>query len=175
MATGSILLTPGAAVLPDGSASNLPPALQRRKSSGAAPAPYFLELWFDAATEEWASWSFRMPADFASLPAGALKVQYKMAAATTGDVVWAGSIAAVSDGDATDVDAKVFATANTATVTVPGTAGHLDEASITMTNADSVAAGDFVVVRIARQGVAGGDTATGDAELVTAALLYTTV
>ena len=158
MATGSILLPVGAAVLPDGSATNLAPALQRRKSSGTAPAPYFLELWFDAATEEWAAWSFRMPADYASAPV--LKVQYKMASATTGDVIWAGSIAAVTDGDATDVDAKVFATANTATVT--------------MTNADSVAAGDFVVVRIARQGAAGGDTATGDAEFVGAALTYTT-
>jgi hypothetical protein len=172
MATGTILLPVGGAVLPDGSATNLAPALQRRKSSGSAPAPYFLELWFDAATEEWASWSFRMPADYASAPV--LKVQYKMASATTGDVIWAGSIAAVTDGDSTDVDAKVFATANTATVTVPGTAGHLDEASITMTNADSVAAGDFVVVRIARQGAAGGDTATGDAEFVGAALTYTT-
>jgi hypothetical protein len=172
VATGSILLPVGAAVLPDGSATNLAPALQRRKSSGTAPAPYFLELWFDAATEEWAAWSFRMPADYASAPV--LKVQYKMASATTGDVIWAGSIAAVTDGDATDVDAKVFATANTATVTVPGTAGHLDEATVTMTNADSVAAGDFVVVRIARQGAAGGDTATGDAEFVGAALTYTT-
>lgn len=172
MATGSILLPPGAAVLPDGSATNLAPALQRRKSSGTAPAPYFLELWYDAATEEWASWAFRMPADYASAPV--LKVMYKMASATSGDVIWAGSIAAVTDGDSTDVDAKVFATANTATVTVPGTAGYIDEASITMTNADSVAAGDFVVVRIARQGAAGGDTATGDAEFVAAALTYTT-
>lgn len=172
MATGSVLLPPGAATLPDGSATNLAPAMQRRKSSGSAPAPYFLELWYDAATEEWASWAFRMPADYASAPV--LKVQYKMASATTGDVVWAGSIAAVTDGDSTDVDAKVFATANTATVTVPGTAGYLDEASITMTNADSLAAGDFVVIRIARQGAAGGDTATGDAEFVGAALVYTT-
>lgn len=172
MATGSVLLPPGAAILPDGSATNLAPALQRRKSTGTAPAPYFLELWFDAATEEWVSWSFRMPADYASAPV--LKVPYKMAAATTGDVVWAGSLAAVTAGDSTDVDAKVFATANTATVTVPGTAGFLAEASITMTNADSVAAGDFVVVRLARQGAAGGDTATGDAECIGCALTYTT-
>ncbi len=130
-----------------------------------------MQLAFDAATEEWASWGFRMPADYSSAPV--LKVQYKMTSATSGDVVWAGSIAAVTDGDATDVDAKVFATVNTTTVTVPGTAGYLDEASITMTNADSVAAGDFVVVRVARQGAAGGDTATGDAEFIGAALTYT--
>ena len=40
--------------------------------------------------------------------------------------------------------------------------------------ADSVAAGDFVVVRVARDADAGGDTATGDAELVMCAIQYTT-
>lgn len=173
MATGTILLPVGAAVLPDGSASNLAPALQRRKSSGSAPAIYMLELWFDASTEEWATWAFRMPADYSSAPV--VKIQYKAASATTGDVVWAASFAAVSDGDSTDVDAKVFATAQTTTVTVPGTAGFLDEASISIsTGGDSVAAGDFVVVRIARQGAAGGDTATGDMEFIGAAITYTT-
>lgn len=172
MATGSILLPPGAATLPDGSATNAAPGMQRVKSSATAPAPYFLQLAFDAATEEWASWSFRMPADYSSSPV--CKVQYKMASATSGDVIWVAQLAAVTDGDATDVDAKAFAAANSATVTVPGTAGHLDEASITMTNADSVAAGDFVVLRVARDADAAGDTATGDAELVAVALTYTT-
>ena len=51
-------------------------------------------------------WSFRMPADYASAPV--LKVQYKMASATTGNVIIEGRLAAVSDGDATDVDAKAF-------------------------------------------------------------------
>lgn len=172
MATGSILLTPGAAIVPDGSATNAAPAMQRTKSSASAPAPYFMQLAFDASTEEWASWSFRMPADYSSSPV--LKVQYKMASATSGDVIWVGQIAAVTDGDSTDVDAKAFASTNSATVTVPGTAGYIDEASITMTNADSVAAGDLVIVRIARDADAGGDTATGDAEFVGAALTYTT-
>jgi hypothetical protein len=173
MATGSILLGPGAAVLPDGSATNAAPAIQRVKSSASAPAPYFIQLAFDASTEEWCCWSFRMPADYSSAPV--LKVQYKMASATSGDVIWVGQIAAVTDGDSTDVDAKAFASANSATVTVPGTAGFIDEASITMTNADSVAAGDLVVLRLARDADAAGDTATGDAEFVAASLLYTTV
>lgn len=171
MATGSILLPPGAAVLPDGSATNAAPAMQRVKSSATAPAPYFLQLAFDASTEEWVSYAFQMPADYASAPAA--KIHYKMASATSGDVVWVVQIAAVSDGDAADVDAKAFGTANSATVTVPGTAGYIDVASITLTNADSVAAGDFVVVRVARDADAGGDTATGDAELVMCAIQYT--
>lgn len=172
MATGSITLTPGSAVLPDGSASNAAPAVQRVKSSGTAPAIYFIQLAFDASTEEWCCWQFRMPADFSS--ALTAKVQYKMTSATTGGVAWDVRVAAVSDGDATDVDAKVFGSANVGTATVPGTAGHIDEVSITLTNADSVAAGDFVVVRLARAVANASDTATGDAEFTTGALTYTT-
>lgn len=172
MATGSVLLTPGSALMPDGSASNAAPALQRVKSSAAAPTLYFIQLLFDAATEEQVCWSFRMPADYASAPV--MKVQYKMTSATTGGVAFESRIAAVSDGDAQDVDAKAFAAANVGTATVPGTAGHLDEVSITMTNADSLAAGDFVVVYLNRDPAHASDTATGDCEVVAAALTYTT-
>ena len=142
------------------------------KSIASAPAPYFLQAAFDASTEEWLSFAVQWPADYASAPVA--KVHYKMASATSGDVVWVVQLAAVSDGDATDVDAKAFSTANSGTVTVPATAGYIDVASITLTNADSVAAGDFVVIRVARQAAAGGDTATGDAEQVMVAIQYTT-
>lgn len=173
MATGSISLPIGAAVLPDGSASNAAPAIQRVKSSASAPSPYFLQACFDAATKEQLMWSFRMPPDYASAPV--LKVQYKMASATSGNVIFEGRIAAVTDGDATDVDAKAFAAANTSSATaVPGTAGHIDEISLTMTNADSVAAGDFVVLYLARDAANGSDTASGDMEIIGVALTYTT-
>lgn len=173
MATGDIILTPGAANLPDGTASNAAPALQRTKSSAGAPGIYFLQLAYDAATEEWATWQFRMPTNYASAPVA--RLQYKMASATTGAVVWDARIGAVSSGDATDVDAKGFAAANAATSSVPGTAGHLLEVPVTLTNADSVAAGDLVVVRVARVAADAADTAAGDAELVTVAITYTTV
>lgn len=173
MATGSIPISPGSAVLPDGTTNNAAPAVQRVKSSGTAPGAYFLQLLFDASTEEWCCWSFRMPADYSS--AFTAKVQYKMTSATTGGVAWDVRVAAVTDGDATDVDAKVFASANVGTATVPGTAGHIDEVSITLTNADSVAAGDFVVIRLARAVANASDTATGDAEFVGGSLTYTTV
>lgn len=172
MATGSILLTPGSANLPDGSASNAAPAMQRVKSSATAPGAYFLQLCFDTTTEEWCTWSFRMPADYASAPVA--KVQYKMASATTGGVAWDVRISATSDGDSQDVDAQDFASANVGTATVPGTAGYLDEVSVTLTNADSLAAGDLVVVRVARAVANGSDTAAGDAELVAVNFEYTT-
>lgn len=174
MATGTVPLPVGAAVIPDGTASNLAPAIQRVKSSAAAPTPYFLQASFDAASKEQLMWAFRMPADYASAPI--LKAIYKMASATSGNVIIEGRIAAVTPGDATDVDAKGFAAANTSAAdAVPGTAGHAKEISLTLTNDDSLAAGDLVVVYFARDAANGSDTATGDLELVGAALQYTTV
>lgn len=173
MATGTILLPIGAANLPDGSANNAAPALLRVKSSAGAPTPYFLQLAFDAATQEQCCWSLRMPADYAS--ALTMKVLYKMASATSGGVVIEGRAGAVTGDDSTDVDALDFDSANASgTSAVPGTAGYLKEISLTLTNADSVAAGDFMVVFLARSVAAGGDDATGDMEVVSVALTYTT-
>jgi hypothetical protein len=174
MAVGSISLSPGSAVFPDGTTSNAAPALQRVKSTGTAPAPYLLQLAFDASTEEWVTFAFRMPDDYASAPVA--KVQFKMTSATSGAVVWGVQIAAVTPGDAVVVNsAKAFATVNTATASVPGTVGYVVESSITLTNGDSVAAGDVVVLRVARVAADAGDTATGDAEMVMAGLSYTTL
>lgn len=173
MTVGNVILTPGAAVLPDGSTNNAAPALQRVKSSASAPGIYALQLCFDASAEEWATWQFRMPDDYASGPT--LKIAWKATSATSGGVVWDARVSATSSGDSQDVDAQDFDSANTATGTAPGTAGYLLETSITLTNADSVAAGDFVVVRLARAAANGSDTATGDAELMMAAVSYTTL
>lgn len=169
---GTIVLTPGSAQLPDGTTSNLAPGLAVTKSSASAPGIYSLKALFDASSEEWLVWQFRMPDDYASTPIA--KLQWLAASATSGAVVWDVRISATSPGDSQDVDAQDFASANTATTTVPGTAGYLAETSITLTNADSLAAGDFVVVRVARTAADGSDTATGDAELLAVSISYTT-
>jgi hypothetical protein len=171
--TAAIPLLPGAAILPDGSASNAAPALLRVKSSAAAPAPYFLQLAFDASTKEQVSWQTRVPDNYASGPV--LECWFKMTSATTGNVIIEGRLAAITDGDATDADAKAYGTANTSSATaVPGTAGYVKKISLTLTNADSVAAGDWVSIYLARDAANGSDTATGDMEVVMAALSYTT-
>jgi hypothetical protein len=172
MPTGTINLTPGSAILPDGTTNNLAPGLARVKSSATAPGIYALQLLFDATSEEWCTWQFRMPVDYASAPVAV--VQWKAASATSGGVVWDVRIAAVSSGDSTDADAKGFGSANTATGTAPATAGYMLDTSVTLTNADSLAANDFVVVRLARAAADGSDTATGDAECMGVALTYTT-
>jgi hypothetical protein len=100
-----------------------------------------------------------------------------MASATSNTVVLELRVAAVTDGDSQDVDAKALATTNASSaVTVPGTAGHIDEISITLTNADSVAAGDWVTVMLRRDADSTNatDNATGDMEVIGVALTYTT-
>jgi hypothetical protein len=174
MATGSVLLRPGAADLPDGTASNAAPGFSRFKSSATAPGPYTVRAQFDATTREQLMWTFRMPADYASAPV--VVAQFAMTSATTGNVILEARIAAITPGDATDIDTKAFAAANTsATTAVAATAGFVKEISITMTNADSLAAGDQVTLYLARDAANASDTATGDLELISAALTYTTV
>lgn len=173
MATGTILLPVGGAVLPDGSASNAAPALQRVKSSATAPAIHFLQFAFDAGTDEMVYWTFRMPVDYASAPV--LKVKFKMASATTGNIIISGRIGAVTAGDSTDVDAKALGTDNVSSATaVAGTAGFETEVSLALANADSLAASDSVFLRLARAAANASDTATGDMEVYALSLEYTT-
>ena len=72
-----------------------------------------------------------------------------------------------------DAYTESYDTANTVTDTVPGTAGYLAEASITMSNTDSLAANDLVTIKFYRDANAGGDTASGDADLYALSLEYT--
>lgn len=132
-----------------------------------------MQFAFDFSTREQVMWSFRMPADYGSAPV--LKVQCKTAA-TAGNTVFEARLAAVTPADAIDVNTKGFAAANTSAATaVPASARRLFEISITLTNADSVAAGDFVVVYLARD--AGNAADTVDAtkiEVVAVTLEYQT-
>ena len=161
MATGTIILS-------------IPPsAVDQTNPPGMRFEDHRWELLFDDATDEIVYWTFRLPQDYASAPA--IKWQYKMTSATALEVIIRVAIMAVSDGDAADVDAPSFDTDNTSSATtVPGTAGHLDEISMALSNNDSMAAGDFVTIRGARDADNAGDDATGDMETVAVSLEYTT-
>lgn len=120
-------------------------------------------LMFDAATDETAYWTDIAAQGFTG--AVTVVVSYMMASATSGAVRFQAQIEAITDGDATDLDATTsFDTANSAGATVPGTAGYIDQLSITMTNADSIAAGDYFRLSINRDadGTSGTDDAAGD-------------
>src|SRR5688572_607284 len=124
-------------------------------------------LAFDATTDESCDWTFIAPQGLTG--AITVVITYRMASATTGACRWQAALEAISDGDSVDTDAaSSFDAANSNGATVPGTAGFIDQISITMTNADSIAAGDYSRLRINRDadGTSGTDDATGDAQIL---------
>lgn len=131
-------------------------------------------LAFDASTDETAYWSFIAPQGLTGTMT--LVITYAMASATSGTVGFQAQIEAITDGDATDTDATTSfdSVNNSASTTVPGTAGYIDQISITLTNQDSIAAGDYVRLSLNRDadGSAITDSATGDAYVLSVELRY---
>jgi len=129
-------------------------------------------LAFDASTDETAYWTGVAPQGLTG--AITLVLTIAMASATSGAVGFQAQIEAITDADATDTDATTSfdSVNNSASTTVPGTAGYIKQISITMTNADSLAAADYFRLSINRDadGSAITDSATGDAYLLAAEL-----
>lgn len=151
MATTLAYLTPFSAEFPT---SNFPALM----TVNARPV-----LAFDVSTAETCYWTLGAPQGLAT--GLSLVVTYMMASATSGKVDFEGAVEAVTDGDSTDLDAGTsFDTANGITApTVPGTAGYIDQFTITLTNADSITVGDLVRFSLKRDAAdATNDTATGD-------------
>jgi hypothetical protein len=123
------------------------------------------------STEE-ALYQIELPENYSSGPV--LKLKYAMASATTGKVDMEAKIMAIADGE--DIDTGSFDTLNNVSggTAVPGTAGHRDTISITLTNADSMVAERTVLIHIQRDHDDGNDTAAGDLELIGIVLEYTT-
>ncbi len=121
-------------------------------------------LAFDAATNETAYWTLVVPQGITGTMTVILSLI--MASATSGDTDWDVAVEAFSSGDTVDLDAGTsFDTANsTDNTVVPGTAGYMQQISITLTNNDALAAADLVRISITRD--AASDTAAGDAYLL---------
>jgi hypothetical protein len=168
MAIGYLSLPPAAWYPTDDSSGSASAQLSKRVTSDATdPQANWMEWLFDATTQEHIMCQFVMPGNYSGSPV--LKVYYKMTSATANYIQWGAALMALTDADAQDADSDEFASANVAYATVPGTAGYLDVISITLSNADSVAAGDHVVLVLYRDADDGTyDTATGDAEFVNA-------
>lgn len=131
-------------------------------------------LAFDASTDETAYWTGQAPQGFTGTPT--LVITYAMASATSGTVGFQAQLEAISDGDAVDTDSATSfdSVNNSASTTVPGTAGYIDQISITLTNADSLAAGDYFRLSLNRDadGSAITDSASGDAYVLAVELRY---
>lgn len=164
MALGTIILPVQAAKISGGFITN--PA---RIDGGNAA----WRLLFSASQTESSLWMFRMPVNFASgLTA---KLIFSMVSATADKVDLEVEIMALSDDEA-DPDVASFDSVNEIAggTTVPGTVGKIKNVSIPCTNDDGVAAGDLVLIRVNRDHDDGDDTATGNLELRSLSLEYTT-
>lgn len=173
MATGTILLSPGMAVLGDGNTSNLAPGITRRQGTQTGTKGHYLTLDYDGAgNAEYAHWQFRLPANYSSAPV--LKILWH-ANSTSGNVKWQSKVGAVTPADADTPVEHAYASADTVTTGVNATeALRLIESSITVSTTDSWAAGDYVQLIIFRDSADASDTCTADARLLMAALEYTT-
>jgi len=155
-----IILTPGAWV-PD--ATNHP-------SLGVVYNRTYLA--FDKDTPEICySKPFRLPDAYAGGTV-TCEICYAMeTAVTSGTLQFEVTVEAISDGDTDDTDAANYfdSTVNdipTTGATVPSTGGHIDVLSGTLANKDGMAAGDMIVLRLARDADdATHDTAAGDARV----------
>ena len=118
----------------------------------------------DAAEEAIVSCEFEVPSTYTG--SGTLKVIVfcAMATATSGGVVWDIFVEAVTAGDTLDLEAAYsWDSANSGTTTAAGTAGDLFATTITLTNKDSMAAGDLIRIGVRRDTDNGSDTMSGDA------------
>jgi hypothetical protein len=120
-------------------------------------------LAFDATTQETCAWTCVAPQGWTGTITAV--ISYAMASATTGGVAFEVGVEAITSGDAMDTDASTsYDTTNTGTdAAVPGTAGNMEQLSITLTNNDSSAAADLLRFYLRRAPANGTDTATGDA------------
>jgi hypothetical protein len=129
-------------------------------------------LSYDAATEQNAYWKLRAT----NYGSGnlTLTVTWYADTASTNDIIWGCSIAAITPNtDTQDVETKAFATAQTATDTHLGTTGQrVHEIDITISNLDSIANGDRFWLRVYRDADAGGDTMAGAGILIGLHLSY---
>ena len=122
-------------------------------------------LAYDAGTQETSQWTGIAPQGLTGTITAV--VTYAMATATANLIEFEVSLEAITDGDATDTDAgDSFDTVNSQSATVPGTAGYIDQLSVTLTNADGLTAGDYYRLKVSRDADDGtNDTATGDAHV----------
>lgn len=167
MATARFQLSPGEA---DFMASAFP---QYVKTVGTSIPVSGLA--YDASADEAAFW--KLIADNYGSGNPTLDLYWYADTGASGTVAWEVQIAALTaDTDTQDIETDALGTVQRSSDTHLGTTNQrLHKHSITITNLDSLASGDYLVVRIARDADdtgGGGDTMTGDAILVMAELSW---
>lgn len=120
-------------------------------------------LAFDATTQE--TVFFRFSAVSYGSGNVTVTVEWYADTASANSIVFGASLAAITPNtDTQDIETKAFATENTESDTHLGTTGQrLHTFGITVSNLDSIAAGDDVTLRLRRVPADASDTMTGDA------------
>lgn len=120
---------------------------------------------FDAATDESAQVSLALPSDWT----GAIDIKYKwLAAATSGNVIWAVDVQCRADAE-TDDSTTWYTTTATADA-AKGTTLQLNDVNITGITTTGCAAGELMHLQFRRDADNASDTMTGDARLIGAEL-----
>ena len=146
---------------PDDSAGSAAAQLQMTVTSDATdPQARWPELLFDKDADEHWYWGFVMPSNYAS---DAVLRAYWTSNSTAGNVTFGSVLLAQTAGDAVSIRADNFAATdlNVAGDVSPGVAYYPLYCDIALTNADSVAAGDRVVLALYRDVSDSDDLAVG--------------
>ena len=123
-------------------------------------------LAYDASTLETAYWTTILPQGWTGTVTA--YILFIMATATTGAIRMQVAMESITPGDSVDLDSTTSfdTTNNSGNITVPGTAGFPGSISITLTNHDASAAGDYVRFQLDRDAANAGDTAAGDVHIL---------
>lgn len=129
-------------------------------------------LAFDAATDEACFWKF--VADNYGSGNLTIRIFWYADSASSGDVIFDANISCITaNTDTQDIETDGLATINSVTDSHLGTTGQrLHSADITLSNLDSIAAGDLVHLRLNRDANNASDTMTGDAIVVAVQVQY---
>lgn len=168
MATSSFYLPPELAVF---GSSSFPAFIKRDGSNFSLSG-----LAYDATTAESAYWKFNLPAySSGNLTCDVLWYSDTSTTSTHG-VVWQVSIAAITPSvDTVNVETgKSLATAQQGTTDIgSANAKILLKTTVTISNLDSVAAGDEVFMKVTRLVSDASDDMTGDAIMTSIRIAYT--
>ena len=118
---------------------------------------------FDDTTEEAAVFGGVIPEQVTLTSGLKVRINFMATSATSGDARFGAQLERADN--ATDLDSDSFDAAAEATLATSGTSGVVKTLEITLTNIDSVAAGEHYRLKIYRD-VSGADTITGDVEVV---------
>ncbi len=151
-----------------------PSATAELKFTSTTNRPYVA---FDGTTTiESILWTFRMPADYASGLTAKILWSGSASTTTSDTVQWTVYVMAVTpDTDSVAMDSDSFDTENVVSDDILGTTAKRPQlATLTLSNNDSVAAGDYVAIRLLRDYSDAADDLAEDAWLWGFSLEYTT-